>query len=177
MNNNTGFTLIEVLIAMMILAVGLLGLAALQASSLRNNQSAYYRSQATQLAYDIADRMRANVLASGTYRDMRPENAQDQKDDCLKVTTTCTPEKMAEHDLYEWNTAIQAILPSGDGDDNKAYGRITSPDGITYTVTISWDDNRDGDVDGHGGPLVGVSPIDGDEDTDDDPYFQMDFRI
>ena len=60
MNKNTGFTLIEVLIAMIILAVGLLGLAGLQATSLRNNQSAYNRSVATQLAYDIADRMRAN---------------------------------------------------------------------------------------------------------------------
>ena len=60
MNKNTGFTLIEVLIAMIVLAVGLLGLAGLQATSLRNNQSAYNRIKATQLAYDIADRMRAN---------------------------------------------------------------------------------------------------------------------
>ena len=60
MKKNTGFTLIEVLIAMIILAVGLLGLAGLQATTLKNNQSAYNRIKATQLAYDIADRMRAN---------------------------------------------------------------------------------------------------------------------
>ncbi len=64
MKTNTGFTLIEVLIAMLVLAVGLLGLAGLQATSLRNNQSAYNRSQATQLAYDLADRMRANFTES-----------------------------------------------------------------------------------------------------------------
>ena len=67
MKTNTGFTLIEVLIAMLVLAVGLLGLAGLQATSLKNNQSAYNRSQATQLAYDMADRMRANVAGVATY--------------------------------------------------------------------------------------------------------------
>ena len=67
MNKNTGFTLIEVLIAMLVLAVGLLGLAALQASSLRNAQSAYNRSLATELAYDLADRMRANIPGIVTY--------------------------------------------------------------------------------------------------------------
>ena len=61
MKTHSGFTLIEVLISMLILAVGLLGLAGLQATGLRNNLSAYNRSQATQLAYDMADRMRANV--------------------------------------------------------------------------------------------------------------------
>src|SRR5664280_455779 len=67
MNKNSGFTLLEVLIAMLVLAVGLLGLAGLQATSLRNNQSAYNRSQATQLAYDLADRMRNNASVSANY--------------------------------------------------------------------------------------------------------------
>jgi type IV pilus assembly protein PilV len=57
-DKNTGFTLIEVLIAMLVLAGGLLGLAGLQAASLSNGQSAYNRSQATQLAYQLADNMR-----------------------------------------------------------------------------------------------------------------------
>ncbi|MCX7101946.1 MAG: type IV pilus modification protein PilV, partial [Methylobacter sp.] len=66
MKQTAGFTLIEVLIAMLVLAVGLLGLAGLQATSLKSNQSAYNRSQATQLAYDLADRMRANVAGAAT---------------------------------------------------------------------------------------------------------------
>lgn len=60
MKTNTGFTLIEVLIAMLILAVGLLGLAALQTYTLRSNLAAYNYGQATQLLYDISDRIRAN---------------------------------------------------------------------------------------------------------------------
>ncbi len=171
MNNNTGFTLIEVLIAMLILAVGLLGLAALQATSLRNNQSAYYRSQATQLAYDIADRMRANVASADTYLNISPKNA-NPKPNCLTIEG-CTMAEMAENDLYEWYTAIQAVLPSGEGDDNNKIA--IEPDGVTYTVTMSWDDNRDGDVDGHDDAVQGDADSDG--DPDDDPYFQMSFRL
>lgn len=55
-----GATLIEVLVAMLVLSIGLLGLAGMQMTALKSNQSAYYRSQATVLAYDIIDRMRAN---------------------------------------------------------------------------------------------------------------------
>jgi len=133
MNKNTGFTLIEVLIAMLVLAVGLLGLAGLQATSLKNNQSAYNRSQATQLAYDLADRMRANVAGKTTYT----TGTATATSACL-TTTGCTKEAMAENDLKEWNDAISATLPSG-------AGTITVTAGI-YTITINWDDNRDGSV-------------------------------
>jgi len=135
MNKNTGFTLIEVLIAMLVLAVGLLGLAGLQATSLKNNQSAYNRSQATQLAYDLADRMRANVAGKTTYT----TGTATATSACL-TTTGCTKEAMAENDLKEWNDAISATLPSG------ATGTVTSPSAGVYTITINWDDNRDGSV-------------------------------
>jgi type IV pilus assembly protein PilV len=164
-----GFTLIEVLIATVVLAIGLLGLAGLQATSLRNNQSAYNRSQATQLAYDIADRMRANTAAQANYltASMAP-TAATAKANC-KNTTGCSTADMAENDLFEWNAAITApgILPDG-------VGTITFVDPV-YTVTINWDDNRDGDVDGNGGALEGDTDADG--DTDDDPFFQMSFQL
>ena len=166
-NKKTGFTLIEVLIAMVVLAVGLLGLAGLQATSLKNNQSAYNRSQATQLAYDIADRMRANAApdpASGTPSApygfavkylttfMTPAAAVTQATDCNAVTTTCTPTKIAENDLFEWGDAIGQALPGS------AVGSITVV-GDVYTVTINWDDNRDGVVDAN------------------DPSFQTSFQL
>jgi len=56
----SGFTLLEVLVAILVLSIGLLGLAGLMASSIRNNHSAYQRTQATWLAYDMIDRMRVN---------------------------------------------------------------------------------------------------------------------
>ena len=63
----SGFSLLEVLIAIVVTSIGLLGLAAMQATGLRNNHSAYHRSQATVLAYDIADRMRSNVSSMLSY--------------------------------------------------------------------------------------------------------------
>ena len=57
------FTLIEVMIAMIILAVGLLGMASLTVRSQQSNESAYARSQASLLAYDIIERMRTNTIA------------------------------------------------------------------------------------------------------------------
>jgi type IV pilus assembly protein PilV len=133
MNKNTGFTLIEVLIAMLVLAVGLLGLAGLQAASLGKNQSAYNRSQATQLAYDLADRMRANVAGVATYTAITPISTATAKANCL-TTTGCTPAEMAENDLFEWNSAVNQVLPSGSD-------TIAVTSGV-FTITITWVDNN-----------------------------------
>ena len=160
MKTNIGFTLIEVLIAMLVLAVGLLGLAGLQATSLRNNQSAYNRSQATQLAYDLADRIRANVAGVATYI---TAGAAAQKAPCL-TTAGCLPVDMAKNDLYQWNCAVAggcendtppilATLPSGQGivclDSTPNDGASTAAPncdgaGNTYTIKIWWDDDRSG---------------------------------
>ncbi len=133
MNKNTGFTLIEVLIAMLVLAVGLLGLAALQANSLRNTQSAYNRSLATELAYDLADRMRANSSPVGLaiYVSMPPTNAVAQVN-CMTVSTRCTSDIMAQNDLYQWNLEVNSYLPSGTG----TIAFLAS----VYTITVSWND-------------------------------------
>ena len=152
MKTNAGFTLIEVLIAMVVLAVGLLGLAALQTTSLKNNQSAYFRSQATQLAYDITDRMRTNKLgvAAGNYN-LGSAGARD----C--ALNTCTTAQMAAYDIAEWNAALAAQLPSGEGVvclDNtpdappgiSKAGHACDNSGKAYVVKIWWDDNRSGSL-------------------------------
>lgn len=137
MTKNNGFTLIEVLVSTVVLSIGLLGLAGLQAGNLKNNQSAYYRSQATQLAYDIADRMRANASASGNYLSANMAvAAATQQAACTTVGTACTPAKMAENDLYDLKSALASALPAGSAS-------ITAASGV-FTVTINWDDNHDG---------------------------------
>lgn len=135
MKTNDGFTLIEVLIAIVVLAVGLIGLAGLQAASLGNNQSAYNRSQATQLAYDLADRMRANTAGIATYTGF--VGVPTAKPNCLTIAG-CSPTDMAENDLFEWNTAVTTSLPNGVGTIAVAVG--------VYTITIGWDDDRDGNA-------------------------------
>ena len=129
--------MIEILITIVILSVGLLGVAALQATSLKNNHSAYHRTQATHLAYNLADRMRANLDLKASYVTNDPSTASLQPT-CL-TTAGCTPANLAQHDLKEWHNKLINDLPS-------VSATITEDTG-TFTITINWDDNRDGNVD------------------------------
>jgi type IV pilus assembly protein PilV len=138
-SHNLGFTLIEVLIAIIVLALGLLGLAGMEASSLASNQSAYNRSQATQMAYDIADRMRANrnVIASYVGNPAVAVCAtivNNQCVSCNSAANACTPAQMATKDLWEWNRSLQA-LPSGAGE-------IVAKGATVYGINVSWRDDK-----------------------------------
>lgn len=145
-----GFTLVEVLVAALILGVGLVGVAALQALALRNNQSAFMRSQATAMAYDLADRMRSNVPgATGGFYD--PATAAINNN-CV-TTTGCNPAQIAAHDVAEWNAAIADYLPLGQGfvcvdstpnDGADATNPACDGSGTEITIKIWWDDDRDG---------------------------------
>ena len=129
-----GFTLIEILVTVIILAIGLLGLAGLQLGGLRYSFSAYQRSQATIMANDIADRMRANrtVAEAGGY-DIDIGDDSDEVD-CTGNGANCTPDDMAAADVYEWKQALEDTLPAGDCS--------IANNGGTFTITIQWDDTR-----------------------------------
>lgn len=127
---DSGFTLLEILICLVVLAIGLLGLAGLQATGLKNNHSAYHRSQAIQLSYDIADRMRANAAGIASYTGAANPAV-------CNASPGCTPVQMAGQDLVEWNALIASVLPNGTGTIT-----FDAPD---YVITITWDDDRDGD--------------------------------
>ena len=157
-----GFTLLEVLIALLILSIGLLGLAALQTTGLRSNTMAIMRTQATQTAYDITDRMRANERAAGITRD--PDNnritynsAEDAYLTANPVATVncaeegCTHQELALFDLVQWQDAV-ALLPGGKSkiecQDNAggacADGEVLYPKNINHIITVYWDEARTG---------------------------------
>ncbi|HHM04228.1 MAG TPA: type IV pilus modification protein PilV [Gammaproteobacteria bacterium] len=131
----SGFTLFEVLIAVLILSIGLLGIAGLQTASLKSNHSAYQRSQAALLAYDMIDRMRANQtgVAAGAYNDL---DGSSSDPGC--ISSGCSAAAMAQYDDYQWGTAISQLLPAGKG---KVSGAGT---GSVFTVTVMWDDDQTG---------------------------------
>jgi len=130
-----GFTLIEVLVSMVILAIGLLGLAGLQTTGIRFNQSALLRSQATLCAYDMADRMRANKASAiaGDYARSFGDTKPTQT--CTSATSNCSGSQMAQADIKDWLESLQG-LPSGDGAIS-----VTSS-GIA-TIIVHWNDTRD----------------------------------
>ena len=127
-----GFTLIEVLVAVLVMSIGLLGLASLQATSLRFNNDSSAQTQATYLASDMADRMRANVSKAAGY----PAQAAGENTTCY-TTAGCTPDEMAANDIFEWNRDLAATLPAGQGS-------ITALAGGLFTITVMWDEQRSG---------------------------------
>lgn len=141
-----GVTMIEILITIFVMAVGLLGVAGMQAKSLKNNTSAYARSQAQLLAYDMLDRLRANRVgvSMGLYNDLlalAPTNPN-----C--ISSGCTVAQLAQHDAFEWSGLLDSTLASGKG---KVF---QNADG-TYTITVQWDDNRTGAT----GTACGGNPL------------------
>ena len=121
-----GVGLLEVLITIVVLALGLLGLAGLQTVSLQLNQGALVRSQASNLAYDITERIRANWSDAAAYNidvDDEPESS---------------PETIAARDIKEWRDALAATLPDGKGSVEVVGNRVT--------VIIQWLDANDEDA-------------------------------
>ncbi len=146
----SGFTLIEILVSALVLGIGLVGVAALQGVSLKNNQSTFMRSQAATLAYDLADRMRANLTGAnaGAY-----DPGTAAIDANCTTTTGCSPANLARHDLAEWNAAIATLLPAAQGfvcidstpnDGTGAGDPQCDGAGTQFAVKLWWDDDRDG---------------------------------
>lgn len=126
LGSSKGMTLIEVLVALLIVSIGLLGLAALQANSLKFNHSAYLRTQATQLAYDMGERIRANreeALINNTNYTIAFADAAP------------TATNIETRDLNSWLTQITATLPNGDGEITRVANR--------FTITVRWLDDKD----------------------------------
>ncbi|CAK0743858.1 type IV pilus assembly protein PilV [Gammaproteobacteria bacterium] len=131
MKKQFGFTLLEVLIAMFVLAIGLLGLASLQVTALQSNLNALFLSRATHLTYSIIEAMRANRQGAlnSEYNGAMPDDAPN----CLyNVEMTKTP--IAQNEIDAWRNMLACTLPEGTGS-------IVS-DGSTITVTVQWNDSR-----------------------------------
>ena len=153
-NSNTrsrlrGFSLLEVLIALVVLSVGLLGLAALQAEGLRGSSTAQNRFQAVRLAADIAARIRANedaINTSSTFTGpyayaigLTDSAASGAANGCADVGTitdanVCTAANMAAFDLFQWRRDLAAALPNGTGSVAINVGNSI----ITATVVVQW---------------------------------------
>ncbi|KAF1720766.1 type IV pilus modification protein PilV [Pseudoxanthomonas wuyuanensis] len=125
-----GASLLEVLISVLILGVGLLGVAAMQATALRNNQSALERTQATIQTYSILDAMRAN-------RDQAIASAYDMAKTCALPAVPGSGATLAQRDRYQWFVGMRESM----GKDAGTCGTI-SHNGNIFTVTVEWDDSR-----------------------------------
>ncbi|MFT7470803.1 MAG: type IV pilus assembly protein PilV [Kiritimatiellia bacterium] len=147
-----GSTLIEVLVSLLVLSFGMLGMAGVQAVSLRGNLAAYYRTMATTQSVDIVERMRANIVgvADGDYDDV----AGAATANCF-TAVGCSSSQMAAQDVFDWSARVTATLPLGasviclDSTPTDGTAGATACDGAgnIYAIKLFWDDDRDGVAD------------------------------
>jgi type IV pilus assembly protein PilV len=125
-----GTNLIEVMVALAILSIGLLGLAMMQLEGMRHNSDSYLRTQATFLASDIIERMRANVAGAASYHLSAGAVPATPTGTC--VATYCDHTQLAAYDLYWWYNEVNTTLPQG------FQASVSATNGTQYVVTLKW---------------------------------------
>jgi type IV pilus assembly protein PilV len=137
-----GFTLLEILISIVILALSMLGALSMQANGLTKNQSAFLRTQAANLAADMAHRIRSNRTAAinNAYNSINTNSltVSSGENSCVTNAAGCSPADLASADINEWSKHFRGvptegykpIFPGGTG--------VVSGDGETFTITITW---------------------------------------
>lgn len=126
-----GVTVIESMIALLVISVGLLGIAALQLTSMKQNNTALQNSKAVWIGYTMADRIRANVGEFENYAGIDTDTGYDR--DC--DANECTSAQMIIADADAWETAV-GDLPSGRG--------LITGDATELVITVMWDDEGTG---------------------------------
>ena len=126
-----GFSLVEVLITLVIMSVGMLGIAGLYVQSMQAGRTSMFRHHAVTLAGDVADRIRANPTADIAYT--APVGVNNN---CVLGGVDCSPTQMAANDILLWRDQADRTLPGGD------VTIILTPEaGLvppTYQITVSW---------------------------------------
>lgn len=143
-----GFSMLEVLIAVLVFSLGMIGLAGLLIFATQSNHVAYLRTQATFLAHNMAMRMGANPagLWAGDYNGAYPLAAAPA--DC---SAGCTPAQLAAYDQQQWSAQLRTFLPNVAGNINCTIGgssytptaaqfNLRPPYGGTCTMTLTWNE-------------------------------------
>lgn len=140
-----GFSMLEVLITLVIIATALLGTAGLQMYAMRMGQSGQFRTQAVFLASDISERMEANKAAAvaGNYALALTSVSSVAATDC--AATLCNSTQLASWDLSQWGASISNLLPQA----TWQITQTTAGNPSTYSIVISWTD-RSSDKASHG---------------------------
>lgn len=126
-----GFSLIEVLIALIILSVGMLGIAGLYVQSMQAGRTSMFRHNAVTIAGDIADRIRANPAAGAAYT-----AAAGADNSCVNAGIDCSPAQMAAHDIKLWQEQATDSLPNG----NVTVTLDSSVVPPSYEIKVGWDE-------------------------------------
>ena len=142
---SAGFSLVEALVALLVLSIGLLGIAGLFVESVRNSRTALLRTQAINLVGDMADRIRANAVARAAY-DLDAYGGEPAERDCAPTSdaagANCSSAALAEDDLARWTAAVRDALPALEDAPAQADVQYVAPAAAgapeRYLITVSW---------------------------------------
>jgi len=152
-SRQSGITLIEALVTLLVLAVGALGIASMQLAGLKYTSGSYARTQAVILADDMANRLKANrrfaldldangnpnTADSSPYGIATFDTAAPNAVNCLGQAQTCTPQQLADYDILTWRNELARVLPSGRGritvDDDRVVDGVTQRQ---FNITVQW---------------------------------------
>jgi len=140
-----GFSLVEALVALLVLSIGMLGIAGLFVESVRNSRTALLRTQAITLVGDMAERIRANASARAAY-DIDNYGGEPAERDCAPTAASagenCSMAALAEDDLARWIAAVRAALPALGEAPPQAEVRYFPPGAAgapeRYLITVAW---------------------------------------
>ncbi len=154
-----GFTLIEVLISVLVLSIGLLGIAGLQAFGMRQALNSHMLSIANSQANDMVERMQANSEELSRMKKASPQatgydaiNGSETDPGCI-AARTCTGAQLAQYDAFVWSSANKELLR--DDGSGSVSSTVTNNGDRTFTIAISWqeqalsdeEDAADGTID------------------------------
>lgn len=150
-----GFSLLEVMVAVVVFSIGLIGLGLLLTASIRANHVGFLHSQATFVAESIADRMRANIpgVWLDAYDGTWDAGAAAPANPCA-AGSPCTPAEVAARDVWAWGQMVGQLLPAGQGVVTctpqagrplpDATARLTAPTyNGTCSITLTWNEQSE----------------------------------
>lgn len=139
-----GVTLLESLVAILVVALGILGILAMQMRTLSDTQTAVRRAQAVRLIEDMSERMMVNpnaLLNINDYVSGYAKKAQDyEESDCFSAA--CTPAQQATYDLWQWKTTVEGTLPGGQASIFLAPGETVDANRRQLGVMVAWRENE-----------------------------------
>lgn len=141
--SSNGYTLVETLVALIILTIGVLGAGSLQSKTQQFSRGAYLNTQATVFAHDILERARANP--KGVVSEFYNIPNISEHSECYTLPG-CSPQEMSENDMFEWQAEVANTLPGGDSviclDSTPDDGSPSSPAcdgaGLIYAAKVWW---------------------------------------
>lgn len=134
-----GSSLVEVMVALFVLAIGLLGVLAMQAKSMQYNQSAHIYAQSIYLANDMAERIKSNPSQANSYLTASiPATAPTSCEISDFTSTGCTQAQLNQWDLYNWKTRVVDRLPDGKAE----ISTLTESSRNYLNIVVSFDESR-----------------------------------